>query len=140
MTHLRVKKLTDEATLPSRANKDDAGLDLYSLEGGVVMPGEGKLFKTGIAIEIEPYFYGQVADRSSMAKKGFKVSGGVIDSSYRGDLGVVLRNISTTPLEVSKGDRIAQLIIIPIVLAIPYEVEELSDTARGNGGFGSTGR
>lgn len=140
MKTLPVKKLTSEAILPTRSNEDDAGLDLYSLESGVVMPGEGKLFKTGIAVEIEPYFYGQVADRSSMAKKGFKVSGGVIDSSYRGDLGVVLRNISNSPLEVSKGDRIAQLMIIPIALPMPYEVEVLSETVRGHGGFGSTGR
>lgn len=139
MLTLRFKKLDKAATTPTRNTHNDAGLDLYSLEGATVAPGEGRLFATGIAVEISNGHYGQLADRSSMAKKGFKLSGGIIDAGYRGDLGVMLRNISSTPLTVNKGDRIAQLIVIPIATPTLIEVEELNTTERGTYNWGSSG-
>jgi dUTP pyrophosphatase len=140
MESLQIKKLNLEATLPTRAHVDDAGMDLYGAEDAVLKPGEGRIVKTGIAMAIAPGFVGMIADRSSMSKKGIKTAGGIIDSGYRGEIGVVLWNISTTEIRIARNDRIAQMLIIPISTPKPLEVSELTDTPRGAGGFGSTGK
>ena len=140
MNKIAIKKLSPYAILPTRAHKEDVGLDIYSLDSATVEPGKGHTFSTGIAGEFIPGYVGMLADRSSMAKKGFKLSGGIIDPGYSGELMVVLRNISSISLHVSKGDRIAQLLIIPALTPEVIEVEELSDSVRKDKGFGSSGR
>jgi dUTP pyrophosphatase len=141
---LRVAKLKSEAVLPSRAHEGDAGLDLYACEAAHIGPGERWSIGTGIAVEIPAGHAGLVLPRSGLAKRhGISLvnSPGLIDSGYRGEIRVLLLN--TDPAEVFRvapGDRIAQLVISPIALVEPAEAETLADSARGDGGFGSSGR
>ncbi len=132
-------RVTDEATLPVRAHPNDAGLDLFCFEDAILSPGQGKLIRTGIAVALPEGHVGLVADRSSMAKKGLKTAGGVIDAGYRGEIQVVLWNISREEMRISRGERIAQLLILPIATPAVVEVKALDETKRGSGGFGSTG-
>lgn len=137
---LQVKKLVPEAKLPIRAHSDDAGLDLYSVEEYVLAPSERRAVKTGIAVAIPSGYVGLVWDKSGLAAKaGLKTMGGVIDAAYRGEIMVIVDNLSDTPYEIEKGSKIAQLLIQKIELSEVYEVSELDDTTRGEGGFGSTG-
>lgn len=137
---LKIKKLHIDAIIPTRANLTDAGLDLYSLNDLVILKNSRAMIETGIAIEIPSGHYGRVAPRSGLAlNHGIDVFAGVVDSSYRGQINVILYNSDTSDFQVSKGDRIAQLIIethhnFPIEI-----VDELGDTNRGASGFGSTG-
>jgi len=140
MKTLKIQKLDPAAKIPVRAYEHDAGLDLCALERHTLAPGEGRIFKTGIAIEIDPGFVGLVWDRSSMGKRGIKTLGGVIDSGYRGEVGVILWNLSQAPQEIQAGDKIAQLLIQPISTPQSREVEILSSSERGTGGFGSSGK
>jgi dUTP pyrophosphatase len=136
-----VKKLKDDAQLPAYGRPGDAGMDLFSCEEFTLQPDEQHIFKTGIAIAIPEGYVGLVWDRSGMAaKNGVKTMAGVIDHTYRGELGIVLINLAQKPYEVKKGDRIAQLLIQPIITADIREVEEIDETQRGLGGFGSSGR
>lgn len=133
-------KLDPKATLPTRAHEDDAGLDLYSLEDVELAPGHGGLAHTGIAVAVPAGHVGLVCDRSSLARRGLKTAGGVIDAGYRGELGVVLWNISGKTQHVKAGERVAQLLIVPVATPAVREVSSLDATARGANGFGSTGR
>jgi dUTP pyrophosphatase len=143
---LRVAKLNEEARLPSRAHAGDAGLDLYACEAAHLGPGERWSVGTGIAVEIPDGHAGLVLPRSGLAREhGIALvnSPGLIDSGYRGELRVLLLN--TDPADtfrVEPGDRIAQLVVAPIALPAPSEVEAdvLTATIRGDGGFGSSGR
>lgn len=141
---LRVAKLKDEAKLPSRAHEGDAGLDLYACEAAHLGPGERWSVGTGVAVEIPQGHAGLVLPRSGLARDhGIALvnSPGLIDASYRGEVQVLLLN--TDPAEVFRvepGERIAQLAIVPVALAEPVEVEALTESARGDGGFGSSGR
>jgi dUTP pyrophosphatase len=137
---LYVKKVTPEAILPTRAHADDAGLDLYAFEDGVIPPGEGLVARTGVAFALPPRSVGLVADRSSMAKRGVKTSGGVIDAGYRGEVHIILRNITTEPVHFTRGERIAQMLILPCLTPAVLETDTLDETTRGTKGFGSTGR
>ncbi|MBC7692639.1 MAG: dUTP diphosphatase [Methylotenera sp.] len=137
---LKARKVDPEAILPTRAHADDAGMDLYCLEDVSLSPQTGCVTRTGIALAIPQGHVGMVADRSSMAKRGIKTAGGIIDAGYRGEIHVVLRNISGEAIEIKRGERIAQLLIIPIAIQAIEEVLELDDTARGVKGFGSSGR
>ena len=137
---LPVRRLDPAAFLPTRAHADDAGLDLYALEDSVVPPGEGRLLRTGVAVAVPVGHVGLVCDRSSLAKRGLKTAGGVIDAGYRGELGVLIWNMSREPQPVKKGERCAQMLVIPIATPAPVETDDLGETARGAGGFGSTGR
>lgn len=137
---IRVKRTREDAKLPTRAHADDAGLDIYGLEDCLIKPGEGKLLRTGIAISLPRGFFALVADRSSQAKRGLKTAGGVIDSGYRGEIHVVLWNISQAEIEVRAGDKVAQLLILPVTTPAIQEVSELDETDRGSKGFGSSGR
>ena len=110
------------------------------METHTLKPGEGKIFKTGIAIALDPGYVGLVWDRSSMGKKGIKTLGGVIDSGYRGEVGVILWNISQESQEIKAGERIAQLLVQSIATPQTKEVTTLSTTDRGTGGFGSSGK
>jgi dUTP pyrophosphatase len=141
---LRITKLRDEAVVPSRAHEGDAGLDLYACEAAHLGPGERWSVGTGVAVEIPEGHGGLVLPRSGIARDhGIALvnSPGLIDAGYRGEVRVLLLN--TDPAEtfkVESGDRIGQLVVVPIALAEPVEVESLSESARGDGGFGSSGR
>lgn len=138
---LRIMRVASDAVLPTRAHPDDAGLDLYSLEDVILIPGEGRVAKTGIAVSLPAGHVGLVADRSSLAKKGIKTAGGIIDAGYRGEIHIVLWNISKEPLQLKKGERIAQLLVVPVVTPAVQEVTGFAeDTLRGTKGFGSTGK
>lgn len=123
--------------------KGSSGMDLYSAEEKIILPGKWEVISTGIAVEI-PYGYeGEVRSRSGLAKNhGVFVlnSPGTIDSDYRGEIKVILMNLGDEPFKVNIGDRIAQLVISPITRVEVFEVEELSSTERNDGGFGHTGR
>jgi len=141
---LRVAKLKPEAKLPTRAHEGDAGLDLYACEAAHIGPGERWSVGTGVAVEIPAGHAGLVLPRSGLAMKhGISLvnAPGLIDAGYRGEIRVLLLN--TDPAEtfrVAAGDRIAQLVIAPVALAEPVEAVDLTESARGDGGFGSSGR
>ena len=137
---LPVRRLDPAAMLPTRAHPDDAGLDMYALEDSVVPPGEGRLLRTGVAFAVPAGHVGLVCDRSSLARRGLKTAGGVIDAGYRGEVGVVVWNLSREAQHVKKGERCAQMLVIPIATPAPVDSADLGDTVRGAGGFGSTGR
>lgn len=137
---IELMRVSPDATLPTRAHHDDAGMDLYSLEDVILEPAQGRVTKTGVAIGLPTGFVGLVADRSSMAKRGVKTAGGVIDAGYRGEIHIVLWNISGEPIHLKRGERIAQLLILPIATPAIVEVKSLNATARGAKGFGSTGK
>src|SRR6185312_4264470 len=107
MKSIDILRLSPDAVLPNRAHADDAGLDLYSHETVELAPGQGAVVKTGIALALDMGYVGLVADRSSMAKRGIKTLGGVIDAGYRGEIQVVLRNLDREPQRIAKGERIA---------------------------------
>jgi len=137
---LEVKKLDPEAKLPARAHVDDAGLDLYANEVCVLSPGERRTVKTGVVLAIPTGYVGLIWDKSSIPHKwGVKTMGGVIDASYRGEIGVIMINLSKEPYIIEKGAKISQLLIQKVELPEVCEVTELDDTIRGEGGFGSTG-
>ena len=145
MNTIRVKKLHPNAVLPTYGSADAAGADLYAcMETEVtIQPGEVFWVPTGIALEVPKGCAGLVYARSSMgAKRGLAPANkvGVVDSDYRGEIKVVLLNHSKEPQVLRPGERVAQFVITP-VLQPPYEeVDDLTDTDRGAGGFGSTGR
>ena len=141
---LPILKLKDEAILPTRAHAGDAGLDLYACEAAHIGPGERWSVGTGVGVEIPEDHAGLVLPRSGLARDhGIALvnAPGLIDSGYRGELRVLLLN--TDPAEtfrVAPGDRIAQLVLTPIATPEPVEAEALEESARGQGGFGSSGR
>lgn len=138
-----VKKLQKDAVLPSLGSAYAAGADIYSVEELTILPGETKLVHTGLAMEIPVGYGGFIFARSGLAtKRGLAPANkvGVIDADYRGEIMVALYNHSATEQTVEKGERVAQLVIMPFLAAEYFEVEELSDTERGTGGFGSSGR
>lgn len=140
---LKFNKLTPQAKVPTRANRTDAGADLYSIEEVTIQPQERKLVSTGICLEIPEGYYGRIAPRSGLAvKNGIDVLAGVVDSSYRGEIKVVLFNSDkSNTFFVQKGDRIAQIIIEDhFNFEFVEVVEELSQSDRGDSGFGSTGK
>ncbi len=138
------KKLNENAVTPTFGSEFSAGADLYSAEEELVIaPGETKFIGTGIATEIPVGTVGLVYARSGLAcKKGLAPANkvGVIDSDYRGEIKVALHNHGLTPQTVLKGERVAQMVITPYYAVNYVEVETLNETARGEGGFGSTGR
>ncbi|MDY4607049.1 dUTP diphosphatase [Clostridium tertium] len=140
---LKVQKIHNEAIIPNYAHKGDAGLDLYSVEEVKINPSETALIKTGIKIELPPQTEAQVRPRSGLAlKHGITVlnTPGTIDEGYRGEVGVVLINHGRETFIVEKGMKIAQMVVKPVWYVEVNEVEELSETERAEGGFGSTGK
>ena len=140
---LAIKRLDPSVELPSYAYAGDAGLDLHASEDVVLQPFERRLISTGLAIAIPEGYAGFVQPRSGMAlKKGLSMANtpGLIDSHYRGELKVVAVNLDAQePIEIQKGERIAQLVIQKVPVVDLVEVEELDETDRGAGGFGSSG-
>ena len=145
MNQICVKKLNENAVIPTYGSAEAAGADLYAcLESAVtILPGETFWVGTGLSIEIPKGYAGLVFARSSMGvKRGLAPANkvGVIDSDYRGEVRVVLLNHSSQPQTIQPGERVAQLLITPVLTPGFVEVEELTDTLRGEGGFGSTGK
>lgn len=136
---LKVLRLNEDAKVPTRNLPTDAGLDLYSLETVVLEPHTPTLIQTGVAVELPPNCVGKIETRSSMAKKGITTLGGVIDEEYRGDLGVMLINLTNQSILVERHHKIAQLLIYEVQTPMPVEVGRLTETNRGNKGFGSSG-
>jgi len=149
MTTVRVERLphAEGLALPAYETTGSAGMDLRAalpeFEPVVLAPGERRLIPTGLKIALEPGYEAQVRPRSGLAlKHGVTClnSPGTIDSDYRGEVGVILINHGQIALEIKRGERIAQMVIAPYAQAVMAEVEALDETARGAGGFGSTGR
>ena len=146
---VKVKRLYPDAILPSYAKDGDAGMDVIAFakdNGGaysyLLSPGTRRLIPTGIAIELPPYYQAEVRPRSGLAlNKGITVlnTPGTIDSGYRGEVGVILINHGNETVHISHGDKIAQLVIMPVPRVVLEVVDELSDSERGEGGFGHTG-
>lgn len=141
---INIKKINDNAIIPTYGSEYAAGADLYACieEDLTILPGETKLIKTGLAIELPIGYAAFIYARSGLAsKRGLAPANkvGVVDCDYRGEIMVALHNHSNTEQAVSKGERIAQMVIAPYITAEFDVVQELSDTARGAGGFGSTG-
>lgn len=140
---LKVKKLDNDAILPKYAKEGDAGLDLFSIENFVLSPGKKYDAKTGISIELPNGYEAQIRPRSGLASKHeitILNTPGTIDSGYRGELIVILKNHSDFEYKVKKGDKIAQMVINKYESVKVVEQGELSSTHRGAGGLGSTGR
>lgn len=134
-------KLLPGATIPYRAHLTDAGMDLYSRETKGILPGGSATFDTGVCIELPPNTFGKVESRSGLnVKRGVVSCGGVIDQGYTGSIVVKLYNLSDEVYVVDKGERIAQLIILPYLAPDLEIVDELNDTDRGTSGFGSSGK
>jgi dUTP pyrophosphatase len=137
---LKIKKLHDDAVIPQFAHSYDAGMDMFAVEEVVIQKGEMVKIRTGLALEIPDGYVGLFWDKSSVGSKGIKTFGGVIDSGYRGEVMVVVKNLSDSEHIFHKGDKVAQLLIQKVEHPDIEVVEVLSDTTRGEGGFGSTGR
>lgn len=137
---IKFKKVNSEAKIPIYATEGSAACDFYSVEDVILSPGETRKIKTGIAIEIPVGYFMKLEGRSGLSSKGIMKVGGVVDSDYRGEIHIILHNASNEPCKIEKGDRIAQGLLMKINTAKFIEVEELSETARGEGGFESTGR
>ncbi len=138
---IKVKKLYKDAVIPTRAHLSDAGLDLvYSGKLTVIQPNNRALLETGIAMAIPNGYTGLIWPRSGLAvKKGIDVLAGVIDATYRGEIKVALINLGQEAVVISTGDKIAQLLIQKVDITLLVEVDDLDETTRNAGGFGSTG-
>lgn len=137
---LKVKKMSPDAKLPLYGHKGDAGMDLFSSSEYVLQKGEVYAVPTGIKVEIPMGYVGLIWDKSGVSLKSVHRLAGVVDAGYRGEIKVVMVNLGQDPFVIDKGMKIAQFLIQPIVEAEVVEVEDLEDSSRGEGGFGSTGK
>lgn len=140
--HILVQKLHPDAQLPRYAHTGpfgDLAADVHAVSSWTIQPGETVAVPTGIALGFPAGFGALVEDRSGLALRGLTTLAGVIDPGYRGEIKVVLTNLSQTPVEIRVGDRIAQLRLVQRIEANFEEADELEDAPRGTGGFGSTG-
>lgn len=137
---IKVKKLSPMAILPRYNHPYDAGMDFFANETITILPQERKLVPTGIALAIPKGYVGLIWDKSGIATNhGLKTMAGVIDAGYRGEVQILVHNLSNQIYTVEAGTKIAQMLIQPVEQKEIIEVEELDDTSRGGGGFGSTG-
>lgn len=138
---LKIKRFREDAKIPQYAHPGDAGLDLYAVEDVTLAPNERTAVSTGIAMEIPEGYVGFIWDKSGLSiKHGLKTLGGVIDSGYRGEVLIGIMNLSDVEYTIRKGEKVAQMIIQRKETIEVEEVSELGETARGEGGFGSTGK
>ena len=136
-----IKRLRTTAVMPSYAQPGDAGMDLYAEETVILEPHSQHSVTTGIAVAIPSGYVGLIWDKSGLAAKhGLKTMAGVIDAGYRGEIKVVVHNLSKTSYTIESGTKIAQMLIQPVERPVLAEVNELDETRRGTGGFGSTGK
>ena len=137
---LKIQKINNDAVVPNYAKIGDAGMDIYSSVEEKILPGEIKRISAGIKMEIPEGYVGLVWDKSGVAfNNGIKTMGGVIDSGYRGEIMIILTNLSNEPFKIKKGQKIAQMLIQKVESMEIETVNSLSDTDRGDGGFGHTG-
>ena len=137
---IQFKKLDNDAIIPKAQKEGDAGLDIYTLEDKVLWHGEQMALRTGVACAIPPGYVGVIKPRSGLAlKHQIDTKAGIIDSNYRGEVVVILRNDGIREYAFNKGDRIAQLLVLPCITE-SIEVDELDDTDGGASGFGASGR
>lgn len=136
---IKIQKIHPEAVIPTKANKTDAGYDLYSVGTYTFKPGEQHLVSTGIAIALPAGHWGEIKDRSGRANDGWRVGGGVIDEGYRGEGKVVLQNMSNNEMVLTPGSKIAQFVVQRYLDTEIEVVESLDKTDRGAKGFGSSG-
>lgn len=136
---IKLKRLRKTAMIPEKRTLGAANYDLFAAERDTLYPGQTKIFPIGWAVEFEPTHKLVIKPRSGLASRGITVEGGEIDSDYRGEIGVILRNTSDKPLIINAGMSIAQCCLEQVFPITFWEVEELSETDRGSGGFGSTG-
>jgi dUTP pyrophosphatase len=142
VVRIPLKRLDPDLPIPAHAHRGDGGVDLFAREAVRLEPGERAAVATGIAVAIPPGHAGLVTPRSGLALRrglGIVNAPGLVDSGYRGEIRVVLVNHGSDPVEVARGDRIAQLIVVPVAVQEYVEVEALPPSDRGAGGFGSTG-
>jgi dUTP pyrophosphatase len=137
---IKIKKLKENAKLPNYAHPGDVGMDLYSMETVTIPPMGHHRFLHGFAMEFPEGNAGIVMDKSSISKAGLIHMGGVFDAGYRGEYNTHLVNLSHEPYTVEEGDKVSQLLIVPVIIAEIEETDILSESSRGMGGFGSTGR
>ncbi len=138
--NVKVRKLKEDAVVPMYAHEGDAGMDLFSAENYIVPVGKRQLVSTGIAMELPEGYFSSIRERSGLAlKKGICVLGGVIEYTYRGEYGVIVLNSGDEDFEIKVGDRVAQVIIAPVATVEVDVVNDLSETMRGDGAWGSTG-
>jgi dUTP pyrophosphatase len=140
MVEIKIKKLNPDAIIPHYAHEGDAGMDLYSIEDITLNPQERAIISTGLAIELPVGYCALIWDKGGLAaKNGIKTMGGVFEHTYRGEYKIILLNTSNQAYSVKKGEKIAQVLIQPIISAEIKEVSNLTETKRGEGRFGSTG-
>lgn len=147
---IEVFKLDKDAKTPTRNNPSDVGIDIYSLFDVFIPIGQTKIIKTGVCIKIPEGFVGKIEDRSSLASKGLRTGAGVIDPGYSGEVGIVMHNFSAGPrrnpvlyengYQINAGDKIAQLLLVPVTISPIEEVKEIWNSDRGTNSFGSSGR
>jgi len=137
---LKIKKIHKDAKLPHYGHKGDAGLDIFSAIACVLRKREVKAIPTGIKVAIPEGYVGLIWDKSGVSLEGVHRLAGVVDSGYRGEVKIVMANLSDEPFSIEKGMKIAQLLIQPVVEVEVIEVEDLEATPRGENGFGSTGK
>ena len=138
---LKIKKLSQNAVIPTYAHPGDAGMDLRSSVDVTIKKGEWVGVPTGVAMEIPDGYVGLIWDKSGLSiKNGLKTLGGVVDAGYRGEVKVGIANLSNEDYALQAGDKVAQMLIQKVEQPVVEEVDELSDTSRGTGGFGSTGK
>ena len=136
---LRIVRVHADAILPTRGSRLAAGLDLFALEEVIVLSKEGALVRTGLSMAIPYNLYGRIAPRSGFSMStGLVVNAGVIDADYRGEVSILFHNFNEDSVKISKGQKVAQLILEKIANLDVVEVDTLDETARGSGGFGST--
>lgn len=144
MIEVKIKRLSPGAILPTKAHEHDAGWDFYApidMETVTLWPGQRRIIQTGISVAIPIGWYLQIMSRSGLASKYIDARAGVIDCTYRGDIGIMLHNDSSLiEREIKPGDKIAQGVFLPVPDVNWEEVDMLDDTARGSGGYGSSGR
>ena len=137
---LKIKKIRNDARVPTRAHHDDAGIDLYACGEHTVLSHQTAMIPIGVAFEIEKGCVGLIWDKSSIGSKSLKTLGGVIDAGYRGEVSVMVHNLGDSTYTFEHGHKVAQLLIQKVEFPDIVEVTELSDSLRGEGGFGSTGK
>lgn len=140
MIKIKVKKLKENAIVPRYAHEGDAAMDLFSTEDYMIPVGKRQLVSTGISMELPEGYFASIRGKSGLAyKKGICILGGVVEWTYRGEYGVIALNTGDEDFEIKVGDKIAQVVIAPVATAEVDVVEELGETVRGDGAWGSTG-
>lgn len=137
---IKIKRLEENAILPRYAHPGDVGLDLYALETVTLQPGEHIILWHGFALEFPIGYAATVKDKSSISKAKLHTMGGVYDAGYRGEYNTHLVNLGTEPYTIETGDKVSQLVIFPVIIAQIEETDTLSESSRGEGAFGSTGK